>query len=556
MGFNYQKHKDSEHGNQWTSYSDLFMGLSFIFLLLYVTASVRTGATGIQSSVQMQKVAMENEDLKNQLKVYESLKKDYLQNEASEDEAKMYEELMGKLDLLQGEAKTEKDKLQAEARENAKKERALNKYQQAIRNILNANMISKSRLKTRNDVIDNLDQEVAVKSTQISDLEQTVQQKRQEIAAREQQLSNMNAELDKKMKQLKVSFKNQTLTKKKYEAQIAQAQKEYANRMSVLHEQNQKAQKQLQAVNEELGAAKSNLAQKDAVIGQKDAEKKYLETKLGAEQQGHAQEIAKLRGEFAAQAARDRAAFDAEMKRQKLGAAERAAQEAAFRAKAAQKERELGDRIAGLGKKLGATEGELAKAKAEMEARKNVAREIQEGFRKAGIKAEVDGETGDVTLDFGDHYFDSGRADLKPEMAKILQKAMPIYSKSLMENKKIADKISSIEIIGYASPTYKGRVIDPNSLKPEDKMAVEYNLDLSYQRAKSIFNFAFDPNKLSYAHQKDIRPLVKVSGKSFFEAAKLSREVANATSAADFCKKNDCKKSQRVLIKFTVDQKK
>ena len=283
-------------------------------------------------------------------------------------------------------------------------------------------------------------------------------------------------------------------------------------------------------------------------------EKQQLAGKLAGAEKGFAEQAAKIKGDFENQRASDRAAFDAEMNRQKLSAAERASKEAAYRAGIAKKERELGDKISGLKGQLAGSESELAKVRAINDAKKNVAKEIMQGFAKAGIKAEIDGETGDVTLDFGDHYFDSGNSKIKPEMAKILQKALPIYAKSLMENKKIAGKISAIEIIGFASPTYQGRFIDPNSMSADDKKAVEYNLDLSYQRAKSIFQYVFNQDKMEFNHQKEIRHLVKVSGKSFFEAAKISRDVASA-NAKDFCKKYDCKKSQRVLIKFNVDQK-
>ena len=42
-----------------------------------------------------------------------------------------------------------------------------------------------------------------------------------------------------------------------------------------------------------------------------------------------------------------------------------------------------------------------------MDARRDIAREIKKGFAAAGIKADVDGKTGEVVLDFGDHYFES-----------------------------------------------------------------------------------------------------------------------------------------------------
>jgi hypothetical protein len=137
-------------------------------------------------------------------------------------------------------------------------------------------------------------------------------------------------------------------------------------------------------------------------------------------------------------------------------------------------------------------------------------------------------------------------------MKKVLEKAMPAYSKSLFSNQKIADKISSVEIIGFASPTYQGRFIDPKSTKPEDKQAIKYNMDLSYRRANAIFGYVLDDQNVKFEHQKQLVGLMKVSGRSFLENMKMDRNVA---SMEDFCKVNDCKKAQRVIVRFSMDKK-
>ena len=80
------------------------------------------------------------------------------------------------------------------------------------------------------------------------------------------------------------------------------------------------------------------------------------------------------------------------------------------------------------------------------------------------MKAEVDMGTGDVLLSFGDQYFNTGQANLKPKMEKILEQAMPAYSSSLFENPKVANKIQSVEIVGFASPTYKGKYVNPSKV--------------------------------------------------------------------------------------------
>ena len=138
MSFEYRKSKG--HGDNesfWTSYSDLFLGLSSIFLMLYVVASLRTGTDTIKVMTDNQQLKVEVQDLKNQLQTYESVKENYLNNQASKDEVTEYNELMDKLTLLQDEAKNEKESLRQKARENERKEAALNKYQQMVRNIIN-----------------------------------------------------------------------------------------------------------------------------------------------------------------------------------------------------------------------------------------------------------------------------------------------------------------------------------------------------------------------------------------------------------------------------------
>jgi len=142
MSFDYSKNKQGHAQDSfWTSYSDLFLGLSTIFLMLYVTTSLRTGTDSIRNQVENQKLTMQVDELKSQLKMYEQVKNEYLDKSAPKDEVQEYQELMDKLTLLQDDAKTEKEKLAQQAMENGQKEKALNKYQQMVRNIMNANIV-------------------------------------------------------------------------------------------------------------------------------------------------------------------------------------------------------------------------------------------------------------------------------------------------------------------------------------------------------------------------------------------------------------------------------
>jgi outer membrane protein OmpA-like peptidoglycan-associated protein len=155
-------------------------------------------------------------------------------------------------------------------------------------------------------------------------------------------------------------------------------------------------------------------------------------------------------------------------------------------------------------------------------------------------------------LSFGNQYFQSGHAELQPGMREILVKAMPAYSSSLFGDPKIAEKIQSVEIVGFASPTYQGRYIDPSSLSQTDRKAVNYNLDLSYQRARAIFNYAFDTDKMTFKHQKQMLPLVKVTGRSFLAEGQGNGKSRVPADSDKSCDKGDCAKARRVIIKFTL----
>jgi chromosome segregation ATPase len=583
VGFNYDKHKSSDgHGSVWTAYSDLFLGLSIIFLLLYVTVSLRQGTDGIQQFYENQKLVHENQDLKQQLKTYETLKQDYLNKAASKQEMTQYEELMDQLDLLQDKAKEEKVALEKSADEHEKKERALNKYQQMIRNIINSNMISKNRIKVRDQVINDQDEKIEQDEEEIKDLEQSVAEKRAQLALGEKKVKDLSQNLNTRVNQLRNSYKAHKISLANFEKQKKAIESEAQNQMNNLKQKNQQVAKALASMNqqlaqteEELQETSQKLGQTAAQLGQTSAQlgqtkeqlgqtkqqlnqvNQNLESaqanigKLGAENQALAEKVAKTKGEFAAQRARDKAAFDAAIAKEKLSGEAKAAREAAFKADADRKAKALGDQLAKLGNEMKATQGELARAQENLNARKKLTEQIKKNFQAAGIKADVDDRTGDVVLSFGDQYFDTDRSDLKPGMVNIIRQAVPTYSKSLFQDPKIAARIQNVEIVGFASPTYQGKYIDPRSLDPGDRAAINYNLDLSYKRAKSIFSVVFDKSQMTFEHQKQLLPLVKVTGRSFLANPEDNRGVANE-SHKSFCEKNDCAKLQRVIIKFNL----
>lgn len=597
MSFNYNKHKSNESGDSfWTSYSDLFLGMSVVFLLLYVTASLRTGTNGIQQQTENKKLSMQVQDLQNQLKMYDATRKEYLETQASTSEEKMYNELMDKLTLLKEEANDEKNKLRQAASENEKKEQALNQYQQLVRNIINANVMSKTKIKKREDVIEDQDVQIEDQQEEIVSLEKDIETKENIIAENNKKINQAENELEKKLAQLKSVYKQKKMSDAAYAKQVQALKVESEKKIEQLEQNTVVVQNQLAQVQGKLGEVTGELNKTKDALTAKAGENENLKNKLTQAEQEYNARVGQLQKGFANQAAQDRAKFEAALNKEKLSAQERAKREAAYRAQLAAKEKALGDQIRNLGQemaqkdkefgnklaarekefgqklaakearerelggklnelggKLKDTEGLLAKAKAEADARKQIAKDIREGFKKAGVQADINDQTGEVVINFGDVYFDNDSAKLKEQMKEVLKKAMPVYSKSLLGNEKVADKIASVEIIGFASPTYQGKYIDPTKMTGTNKKAIDYNLDLSYNRARSIFQYVFDENRIQFEHQKDLLPLIKVTGRSFL-AEKLP--TIRNPSSSDFCATHDCRKAQRVIIKFSFEDKK
>ena len=554
MSFDYDKIKASEEeSSQWTSYSDLFMVLSTVFLLLYVVSSLRTGTYSIQRHSEYQELVRENEDLKQQIQVYNTLKDGHLSSTATQEEQQVYQNLMGKLDLLQDEAQKEENELMAKAKENQEKREALNKYQKMIRNIVNANMVAKARIDRKDELIQKKNKTITQKLNQIQNLKSEVNQKEKVVKQSRQQIESLNSELDSKIEEIKKSHERQLISKKRMEESIARLKLKTAQKVKKLSSRAKQVETELQKKNQELQSASVQLTKAHETIkAQKETEQdlsKRLEKSKGEFQK----RVAELQQTYDQQVKKEREAFEQRLKRQKLSAKARAEKEKAFNESLKQKAATLKNQIAGLNQKIEESEEEIKKARARANARKDLAKRIQQNFRKAGIKANVDGETGDVVLSFGEEYFDTGRADLKPGMRDALKKFMPIYAQSLFQDAKTSNKITGVEIIGFASPTYKGRFVDPSSLDKADQKAVEYNLDLSYYRAKSIFSYAFSKDKMRFPYQKKMLPIVKVTGRSFLAESIKGRDIASGISQKEFCSKYDCKKAQKVIIKFNMD---
>lgn len=564
MNLNYEKIKAKvEHGShQWTSYSDLFLVLSVVFLLLFVVANLRSGTGAIMSQTQVQTMKAENDDLKKQIKAYEALRDGYLKEGASQDEVKVYQELMGKLTLLEDEAKSERKELFKKAQDAQEKEQQLNHYQALVKNIISANLVASARVKKRDVTIQERDTEIVAqqdvitqKDKELGDLNRTVASKQAEITRNNVKIGEIEEKLEERIKQVREAYKSKHKSESMLKDAIAKMREESNEQINSLKSENTKFVSQLQSAQDK--------------IAEQNRQSERLLADLNAKEQKYKATVEELDRAHQAAVAREKAAFAKGMEKAKLSAEAKLAQEREFRAGLERKNSEYNAKLAGLKDQLEATRGtiksiegkyqasmsamqknneELARnlkaSENKLQEQRRLAEKIKGNFKRAGIDADVDLKTGDVMIQFKDEYFDTGSANLKPGMKNTIEHMMPVYAKSLFQDQKIASRISSVEIVGFASPTYQGKFVNPESLSPEDRAAVNYNMDLSYQRAKGIFEYVFDTKKIDFPDQKRLLPLVKVSGRSYLTSDSKGRDPASS--------KGDYKKSQRVIIKFNL----
>lgn len=611
MSFDYKKAKsksDDSHGNSWTAYSDLFMMLSTVFLLLYVSVNLRTQAGGVQAFQQVKTLQAQNADLQQQLQVYNTLRDNHLKTEGTQQENDVYQKLMSKLDLLKDEAKDEKNKLTAQAKDNENKEYALNEYQRMIRNIINTNVLSKTQIKRSDVIIEKKDTINAVQKEtivgqeqEITSLNTTVAEKQAEIEKTQQKIKLYNAELQRKIAMIRHKEEESEISKAQMNKKIAELKAVSSKQLKGLENQHQAALAALNQVQSSLAKAEKEVQEKGTELEQTKVEAAQTKAEAAQMEAQHNLQVQALKNQAATKEGQLKAQFENKLANERLTGEEKAKRLAQFAADAKAREAALGKQLGALGEQLGAlgeqvksaegkasaAEGkasaalgkasaaeaekgralaavqglekdkaslsaDLAHAQELANARKNLAAKIKGELAKAGLKGTVDGKTGDVTLSFGEEYFDTGSADLKPAMRETLKKFMPGYSKSLFSDQNIAKNIDNVEIIGFASSTFQGRYVPPDSLKPEDREAINYNLKLSFNRADSIFRHIFDTHKMSFEHQRDLLPKIKVVGRGYLPDGKSAAEIPAGITEKQFCAQYNCKQAQKVIIKFKL----
>lgn len=580
MNFNYDKAKNREEGEgHWTTYSDLFMVLTLVFLLLYVVAGSRMGTMNLEKIAAKKKVSKkftnlmaENKELKKELESLKMASIEQISEFTNKEEKKEYNFLYKNLKNISNIQKSKKDEIVKDIEElnrklfkHVKKEENLEEYQKIVKNIIHKNMLLKKNVIIQKNDLNRIKYQKIVDKKQ-SEYLMEIEKKSQEVlklAVSKEQENQLNIKLEflnnvNNMEALHL-IKMEELQKDENK-QKTELVKEIDS-LNIVSAQLKNERQKLMMKEERLKKLAESLKR------EKDLKSEIIlsqEEKLKDVERHYATKISKVRGIGSTQVKRleneisSLKGAESNLKTEKLNLLD--------------KENNLKRKIASLGQEVNSKDVALNQMKSEMASkvrwyekklkesvptkkeRSFLAGEIQKEFKANNISSVVDKATGDVIIDFGLEYFDTDQWYLKKGMRKKLRKLFPIYAKTLMKHSK---KVASVEITGYSSPTYKSMIIDPNSIEASNREAINYNLDLSYKRAKAIFSFLFNPDKIKFKQQKSIFPLVKVTGRSFFSEKLTDNGVTVEDKLKmktdEYCPKYNCFKSQKVVIKYYLN---
>ena len=186
--------------------------------------------------------------------------------------------------------------------------------------------------------------------------------------------------------------------------------------------------------------------------------------------------------------------------------------------------------------------------------RNNIAIRLAKEFRKANINVHVDEKTGNVVLLMNENFrFQKNSFKLNASARNTLRQIIPIYSEVLFGNEQVKQSIQAFNVVGHASPNYKGKYVEPLS---HNNLAYSYNMRLSAQRAASITNFIFGKRMGKYHYKRFLKGYTSAIGRGYTEPVRKLKNLKNgrrpASTKSDKCGTFDCYASQRVELSFTL----
>lgn len=561
-------------------FSDLFAALTFVFLFLYIIASLQNNILGITKKYHMQELEKKYEDrFKSVVDEYESILESYRKDSVASAEKGIYKRMLAKVEKIEEESK---DKIQ-EKRKKIQQERAfirksnqkineINKLKEMMKHMITANKALVQRIKKSKKELEvqHVLEKKDIKQKYIAEIEAEKKRKQALQLLHEKERESLketyakNVEEEKKRKEaLKMLHEKEKEVIKQTYAQKVEAEKRKEEIIKQLHakekakikqsEQNRRTQASLQML-EEFEKQQLQINSKYQAMQQ---DKKSLKAKYSADL---SQEKAKLTAEFESRRAEYGKQIKSlsdeigKIKAAKAGLEKKydsslAKEKEAMKSGYESKLKGYSDKIAALEKAKGDLEGKVGELNRKAGLRKSIGDSLRDAFAKNGINAKVDPKTGEVIIQFRTAYYEFDSARLKKEMKEIIDRVIPVFAKTLLSNDEYSDNIASFEIVGFASPIYKGVIID-DVTSPLGKESLGYNMNLSYRRAKSIFDYIFRSGGREFEHKNDMLRITKVSSLSHI-VSRLNKKKRQPASTVETEPKEELSKGRALCEEYT-----
>lgn len=176
--------------------------------------------------------------------------------------------------------------------------------------------------------------------------------------------------------------------------------------------------------------------------------------------------------------------------------------------------------------------------------RAEIARRIVRALDKLQLPTSIDARTGKVQVYFQDSSFGHGQGRLSESAREVIRSLVPLYAEAVLGNKSLATSVTSIQVVGHASPTFNQRPIDPRG--PFQAEAFARNLALSMQRASVFAEFMLSDDMGDFRFRQDLAQRLAITGRSHMDPVP-SHRGSNAE-----CGAWDCEKSRRIELSFST----
>ncbi|MDD0852219.1 hypothetical protein HBN50_03880 [Halobacteriovorax sp. GB3] len=541
-----------------SSYSDLFVAISFVFLFLFIVANIQNSLHQIMGSIQreqekeLQKKEVANLEAKQQkqlteliqkyeriIATYQTEKEDYINNRASKSELAVYQQALSKLKLIEQEKKQKKEEYEKLSKSFATKEAEYQNFAETLNSIINANMAIKGQIaKTvheKEKLEKNLNQyKQSFKKKTLAEFDQDYKTRVADIEKK------LNAKFNQETENVKKQFK------KRLKTSLSKVKSDHVKEISLIQNKIKKEkQKIVASYTDQLSSLEAEkIKLKKSFEKQVNSIKNQNERKIASLESEHLEEyekqvqmtnsekekIANLEKEFEQRFEELKGQKEALKKKQEF-----------LVAKNDQQAKEFHEAL------------EFSKVD-QKKAIQDISKVLSDAFKANNIDAIVDGKTGEVSLNFDEAYFEMGSHKLNKAMKDKISKVIPTYARALFDNPAIITRIGNFEIVGFSSPVFGKKFVNPKELSAKNYWPLNYNMDLSYKRARSVFKYVFNPYEVKdFDKKQEMFQMTKVSGRSYLEGrvpAQLSKK--KKLSWKKYCEKYNCKGQQKVVIKFNL----